>query len=648
MGPAMSRANPRPHGLWARPANLLAQVRRLFLFFSLIDVALILLILGTAPTPFWPHRILAIVSLGWLCWWWVYGYQRERFPFAGIPIEGLALLAVSVSTGNPWHALALLYTSLYFRSLYEPTRRAFVVWLVYLAAHFSALVLSFGTPWALFSVEVIHQIPNFAMVSGVMYMLALTLTRHERAIARERILHRVSAALVSTSDQNLIHAIALSSTLTLLDQHQAMRVSFALGDNDRMTLIVTSDADGIQFHDARFELQALPDAIRAGFAARCSVAVPASKSFALRPAFAAGSEGPILFAPLFIQAQLKGMLVVVTRSALDHATTAAIESLAALIALALESVNLTENLRLSEERFRALVHNLPDALIVVDLDTAIHYQTPSVKHLLGYDPADFQGLHFADLLHPDDVAGARAYCAEVSARPGIARPAEWRVRHHDGAWRQVEIIGNNLFLNPKSHEVILTIRDISERKMLEERLAHQAYHDPLTNLANRSLFNDRLRQTLARAARQQRPLAVLYLDLDDFKTINDTFGHAVGDQVLIAVANQLQACVRAGDMAARLSGDEFAMLIEEMAQPDDAIHVAERIRAAFREPLPIGDDHVAIHASIGLTISPNGREHADELLRQADAAMYVAKRHGKGHYVVFDSVAHADVIGIND
>ena len=234
------------------------------------------------------------------------------------------------------------------------------------------------------------------------------------------------------------------------------------------------------------------------------------------------------------------------------------------------------------------------------------------------------------------MSNRRLLCTPESRfRAGMSVTTQWRIRHRDGSWRHVEVVANNLLGDPTVEGIVLTMRDVSERKALEEELKHQAFHDALSGLANRALFLDRLEHALARAARSQSLLAVLFLDLDDFKLVNDSFGHAAGDGLLVAVAGRLASSLRAGDTAARFGGDEFAVLLEEISGFEEACQVAERIIGELRVPLAIDDHEVQVHASIGIAISPAGVEDPAELLQAADVAMYSAKSRGKGRYEVY-------------
>jgi diguanylate cyclase (GGDEF)-like protein len=177
-------------------------------------------------------------------------------------------------------------------------------------------------------------------------------------------------------------------------------------------------------------------------------------------------------------------------------------------------------------------------------------------------------------------------------------------------------------------------RDITERKILEEQLAHQASHDALTGLANRALFRDRLQHALARGVRHGEPTSILFLDLDDFKTVNDSLGHSAGDEMLVAVGERLKGCLRQSDMAARFGGDEFAILLEDTGRVEAEV-TARRILRTLAAPVDVLGRQLRAQASIGIAVAEEGRGTQEELLRNADVAMYAAKGGGKARYAVF-------------
>ncbi|HEX9095109.1 MAG TPA: diguanylate cyclase, partial [Candidatus Dormibacteraeota bacterium] len=253
-----------------------------------------------------------------------------------------------------------------------------------------------------------------------------------------------------------------------------------------------------------------------------------------------------------------------------------------------------------EERFRALVQNSSDAITITDTELRIVYQSPSIERVFGYQPVEVVNRLLSELIHEDDRSAMRALIDNVRVRPGATAHLDARWLHHDGSWRQCEMAIANLLEDPAVKGLVINTRDITDRKALEEQLAHQAFHDSLTGIANRALFKDRLQQSLARAARRQEKPAILFLDLDGFKTINDSLGHAAGDELLALVAGRLRPFVRTGDTMARLGGDEFAILLEDTEEVSASIRVAERIIEALKEPFPLKQQEVFISASIGI------------------------------------------------
>ncbi len=298
-------------------------------------------------------------------------------------------------------------------------------------------------------------------------------------------------------------------------------------------------------------------------------------------------------------------------------------------------------LRRSERCFRSLIDNASDLVTVVSRDTTVGYQTPSSRHVLGREPDEMVGQRLLDLLHPDDRVAAVAYLEEAFTNPGETPRVEWRLRHNDGRWVPVEALARNLTDDASINGVVLTMRDVMERKALEDALSYQALHDPLTGLANRVLFTDRVRHALARRERHDTVLAVMFVDMDDFKTVNDSLGHDAGDQVLATVAARLQLYLREGDSVARFGGDEFGVLLEDVDDTEEAMRIAGRLSTALSESTTVDDKEVAMRASIGVAIHSPELAAADELLRAADAAMSIAKRGGRGGFELFQPEMHA-------
>jgi diguanylate cyclase (GGDEF)-like protein/PAS domain S-box-containing protein len=302
-----------------------------------------------------------------------------------------------------------------------------------------------------------------------------------------------------------------------------------------------------------------------------------------------------------------------------------------------------EALRRNEERFRALVQNSTDAIVVVGVNGAVHYESPATARILGAPLNDLVDAATLDRFHPDDAPRVRSLVGDLTETPGSKARTEFRFRHYDGTWRWLEAIFTNLLADPSVGGIVANVRDITERKRFEEQLQYEALHDSLTCLPSRALFNDRLARALARAASGHEAITVLLVDLDHYKTINDSLGHEAGDQALITVAQRLGDCLGDGDTVARLGGDEFAVLLEGRTQ-DAAVTIAERILASLREPVRILGRDAAISASVGVAGRHRGLELPSDLLRAADIALYRAKADGRSAIAVFEPSMQAHAL----
>ncbi|MGO9754318.1 MAG: putative bifunctional diguanylate cyclase/phosphodiesterase [Solirubrobacteraceae bacterium] len=298
--------------------------------------------------------------------------------------------------------------------------------------------------------------------------------------------------------------------------------------------------------------------------------------------------------------------------------------------------------RRAEERIRALVEHASDIISVVGPDLTVRWQSPTVQHVLGRPADALLGSRLTALAHPDDVELLETQLSAATRKPGVATFTA-RFLHAEGDWRHLETIAENRLADPVIEGVVLSMRDISQRKALEDELRHQAFHDALTGLANRALFENRLAHGLAGARRHGRSVAVLFLDLDDFKTVNDSLGHSSGDELLRAVAIRIARVTRTTDTAARLGGDEFAVLLDIVDDEHEPEMIADRMLQSLTPPFSVSGHELRVTASLGIARS-DGSLTADELLRNADTAMYAAKEAGKGTVEVFHEGMHQRVL----
>ncbi len=297
--------------------------------------------------------------------------------------------------------------------------------------------------------------------------------------------------------------------------------------------------------------------------------------------------------------------------------------------------------RSAEARFNALIRNTADVIAVVDADGTVNYVTPTAERIFGFAARDLVGQRLEELVAFDDRARLREFVGRELAQAGASAVVEARVPCGEERLRVVEIHGTNMESEPAIGGRLLNLRDTTDRKGMEEQLKRMALHDPLTLLANRSLFRDRVEHAVAVSRRNGRGVAVIFVDLDNFKRINDDHGHAVGDRVLHRSAQRLVKSTRSGDTVARLGGDEFAVLLENLTTNEPVLEIAARIVESLQEPLdqPVAD--MLITASVGIAFS-GPHDGVEELMRNADVAMYAAKSAGKGRYVVYEpSMQHA-------
>ncbi len=271
----------------------------------------------------------------------------------------------------------------------------------------------------------------------------------------------------------------------------------------------------------------------------------------------------------------------------------------------------------------------------MDREGALHYASPAFEHLFGRSSEGPVPSNLFDLVHPEDRDHVRSVLGDLADRAGGFVTFECRVAHADGDWRNVEMTSSNRLGDPDVEGIVINTRDVTERVRAANRLTFLALHDSLTELPNRTLLLDRLDHALSRAGRTGLPCAVLYLDLDHFKLINDSLGHAAGDRVLRAVADRLRDTVRQGDSVARLSGDEFVVLAEEIESLDAALEIAGRIHEVVSEPVQLPERRVSIGCSLGIALS--GRHRPDALLQEADTALYRAKASGRGRWALYDA-----------
>ena len=305
----------------------------------------------------------------------------------------------------------------------------------------------------------------------------------------------------------------------------------------------------------------------------------------------------------------------------------------------------TREVREAGSRLQVLVEHVPAAVYIDVADPEVSdggrlaYMSPQICTMLGYRPDEFVNDPelWPSRIHPDDRAAAIAAYGE-HWRTGTPLRAEYRMLARDGTeiWVRDEAYAVPDDGSGRRISQGLLI-DTTDRKRLESKLIHDALHDPLTGVANRVLMRDHLERALARREPKPGRVALLFIDLDDFKRVNDSYGHATGDQILVQVAERMSGVVRGEDVVGRQSGDEFAALVTGVADVAAAVAAADRILRELRRPILLGGRSIVVGGSIGIALAgARGVTSAEDLITQADAAMYAAKRSGKGTFAVFE------------
>ncbi|MFZ0807022.1 MAG: EAL domain-containing protein, partial [Candidatus Sulfotelmatobacter sp.] len=311
-----------------------------------------------------------------------------------------------------------------------------------------------------------------------------------------------------------------------------------------------------------------------------------------------------------------------------------------------------------DELFQIITENAADMIALVDVKGRRLYNSPAYKRILGYSPAELSETSAFEQIHPDDRFKILE-AAQEARNSGIGRRLEYRIRHKDGTWRVLE--SNATAIRDALGQVaklVIVNRDITQRKKAEEQLEHHTFHDSLTGLPNRRLFLDRLQRLFQQAKRNvDYHYAVMFVDIDRFKALNDTLGNSAGDEVIVEIARRLSACLRLIDTTARpggvspsdnavsrFGGDEFAIVLDAVADPSDAMRIAQRVQVAVAEPFQVEGHEVRPSLSIGIAMNTADHQRAEDILQDADVAVRRAKGLGGSRCEVFDEAMHTSAV----
>ncbi|WDV55959.1 EAL domain-containing protein [Streptomyces coeruleorubidus] len=466
----------------------------------------------------------------------------------------------------------------------------------------------------------------------VLYRLAGVAATHRQALGREKALRIAVSSLGGAGDPRDVAAAVHTAVTQLIPYGPPHSALLTVPDN---TLWVNGDHGEVRG----------PLSARGTAAVRELMASGESRLVALDgvgPALAASLTGQdeeptrirhALVCPLTSQDHpsgdpLIGALIVAGDEQNLRVLHDTLATLAAQTALAVARIALAQevNRRNSEAYFRTLVQNASDVILILDDDNRVRYASPSADQMLGVP--DLEGTPLIDLVPPQDSRAVAETLGRIRSGEYQNRREHWRMVRADRTSIEVEVRWSDLREEATVGGVVLTLRDVTEQLKLERELTHQAFHDSLTGLANRVLFQDRVSHALVQAQRDGTVVGVLFIDVDDFKVVNDIHGHSVGDELLVAVSLRLQTAVRASDTAARIGGDEFALLVEGSVSPTGVERFTEHVMSVFAEPFRLSVGPVGTYASIGVATTEDSVDSV-ELLTHADLALYSAKTAGK-------------------
>ncbi|MFE0642969.1 aminotransferase class I/II-fold pyridoxal phosphate-dependent enzyme [Streptomyces sp. NPDC058877] len=494
------------------------------------------------------------------------------------------------------------------------------------------------------------DIAVIAIFSALMFLLVLArlwgmMNDHGKAEARERSLRVAAASLVAALSPREVAGAVETASATLFGPGTAHRALLLTRDRrGGLHGVATTEHPWSCHTDTliRPSGTSWPEHIAEGARLLPVTRIDPAVAVELAP------EPHALLCPLRLQAPagdqpLLGVLVLAGPEKKLAEIMGPAQSLASQAALALERFGLSEevNRRTSEAYFRTLVHNTSDVILIVDDDDTVRYASPSAESMFGRSL--LPGTPLTDLIAPADTASALRVLADARSHGATDARDDWKLLHGGSGELEVEARCSNLRHEHTVHGLVLTLRDVTEQRKLERELTHRAFHDSLTGLPNRVLLLERIERALLRGRRESTLTCMLFVDLDDFKVVNDTMGHSVGDELLVAVARRLTSVLRLTDTAARLGGDEFAVLIEGAREPRDAEALAAEIVHTLSQPFHLTDGSVSVSTSVGIATVLDSA-HAEELLGHADLALYAAKAAGKKRWRLFHPELHSRLV----
>ncbi|HEX7497914.1 MAG TPA: EAL domain-containing protein [Candidatus Limnocylindrales bacterium] len=630
----------------ARPRDVLGRVQLLLLVLALantVGALVVVLASGASPLILYVAGLAAPVAISVA---WLVVYRRGSFGIVPELVVLGALCILAMAVDNHWNdvAVAVLAAAVFFGSAYGTLPRVLIR-----ASGMAAIAVGLGLGDPNTSAISLVSAFGFMVVAGLMHGMATSIHRYEQTVRREQVLAAMGLDLVAAVELPAIAASAVHGAYALCAALPGVRICLAVaaeggGDSPPFKVLGVVGRHADELSEAVLEV---------GQLAPVGQKLADQRLFSVRAADSKGGpDGPSIFAPgevlvtrIAVTGGAGGVIVVESPGPINDELPSAMRALATQVALAVSRMDMQHAAmeREGARRFQALIQSSTDVICIVSAQGIVRYQSPSIFKIFGYDAEAMIGVDVGTLVHPDDESRLTGHFREVIGQPGASRVCECRLRHSDSSWRYTETRMTNMLDVPAVNGIVLNTRDVTERRNLEAELRHQAFHDSLTGLANRTLFANRVEHSLTSAKRDGSTIAVLYCDMDGFKRLNDSLGYTAGDTALVMTAERLQSCVRGQDTVARLGGDEFCVLLDRLGSPSDAIMAMERIMTALRTPLSLHGAEVQVQPNIGIAVSVGGDVEVEHLLQNAAVAMHQARQY-EGGYALFDPEMHADAM----
>ena len=629
-----------------RPRDLLGRVQLMLLGIAVATAAgaaAVVTVSGATPFPIFVAGIVAPACMAVV---WLVVYRGRAFGYGAEAVVLAALCVFAMAVDARWNdvAVGLLAAAVFFGAAYGSMPRVLVR-----TAGMAAVALGLGLSDSnSFTVCVISALA-FPILASLMRGMTTSLERYEHTVRREQILAAAGLDLVAAGDLTTIAASALEGAYSLCSALPGVRICLAAatetnGTSPEFKVLGCVGRHGDALAGTVLDVEHLAPAGQKVADQRLFLVSKADSDAG--PATGSPFEsGEVLVTRISVAGGPRGVIVVESPGPLGEELPAAIRALATQVALAISRTDLQHDAfeRESARRFQALIQSSTDVICIVSTGGIVSYQSSSIMEIFGYEAEVMIGVHVGSLVHREDESRLTREFREVVADPGSSRVCECRLRHSDGSWRNTETRITNMLDVPAVNGIVLNTRDVTDRRNLEVELRHQAFHDALTGLANRTLFVNRVEHALTSAKRDGSTIAVLYCDMNGFKRLNDSLGYTAGDMALVMTAERLGSCVRGQDTVARLGGDEFGVLLDRLNSPSDATMAMERIMTTLRQPLSLPGAEVQIEPNIGIAVAVGGDVEVETLLQNAAVAMHQARQY-EGGYALFDPEMHASAI----